>query len=124
MPKAFYHAGYLVGSISTIVIGSIALYCIQVLLKIHHELCKRNEVCILYRNPNALWLALCSGRITQSIHTSEIFPLSHAYTSLYGNNNICAILLVSCSTCKAITQEQLPCMKSNNYSFPKHMRAK
>lgn len=44
MPKAFYHAGYLVGSIATIVIGLIAIYCIQMLLKVHYELCKRNKV--------------------------------------------------------------------------------
>lgn len=45
MPKAYYHAGYIVGSIGTIIIGSIAVYCIQLLLKIHYELCKRNKVC-------------------------------------------------------------------------------
>lgn len=44
MPKAFYHAGYLVGTISTVVIGLIAVYCIQMLLKAHYELCKRNKV--------------------------------------------------------------------------------
>lgn len=44
MPQAFYHAGYLVGSIGTIVIGSIAVYCIQMLLTAHYELCKRRKV--------------------------------------------------------------------------------
>lgn len=44
MPKAFFHSGYLVGSIGTIVIGSIAVYCIQMLLTAHYELCKRNKV--------------------------------------------------------------------------------
>lgn len=48
MPKAYYHAGYIVGSFGTIIIGSIAVYCIQLLLKIHYELCKRNKVCLVY----------------------------------------------------------------------------
>lgn len=46
MPKAYYHAGYINGSIGTIIIGSIAVYCIQLLLHIHYELCKRNKVCV------------------------------------------------------------------------------
>lgn len=48
MPKAYYHAGYIVGSIGTILIGSIAVYCIQLLLHIHYELCKRNKVRMPY----------------------------------------------------------------------------
>lgn len=44
MPQAFYHAGYLVGTIGTIVIGSIAVYCIQMILVAHYELCKRKKV--------------------------------------------------------------------------------
>lgn len=44
MPKAFYHAGYLVGSIGTIVIATILVYGIQTLLASHYELCKRNKV--------------------------------------------------------------------------------
>lgn len=51
MPKAYYHAGYIVGSIGTIAIGSIAVYCIQLLLKIHYELCKRNKVCLFVYMP-------------------------------------------------------------------------
>lgn len=44
MPQAFHHAGYLVGTIGTIVIGSIAVYCIQMILVAHYELCKRKKV--------------------------------------------------------------------------------
>lgn len=44
MPQAFYHAGYVLGTISTIVIALVLVYCIQVLLQAHYELCKRNKV--------------------------------------------------------------------------------
>ncbi|XP_031630072.1 proton-coupled amino acid transporter-like protein CG1139 [Contarinia nasturtii] len=44
MPKAMYHVGYLVGSIGTIVIGIICVYCVQMLLKSHYELCKRRKI--------------------------------------------------------------------------------
>lgn len=44
MPQAIYHAGYLLGTIGTIVIGLIAVYCMQMLLASHYELCKRKKV--------------------------------------------------------------------------------
>lgn len=44
MPQAIYHAGYVVGPILTVVIGLISLYCMQMLLRSHYELCKRNKV--------------------------------------------------------------------------------
>lgn len=44
MPQAIYHAGYVVGTIGTVVIGFISLYCMQMLLRTHYELCKRNKV--------------------------------------------------------------------------------
>lgn len=57
MPKAFHHAGYLVGSISTVVIGLILVYCIHILIKVHYELCKRNKVNEInhqFQGPNEL----------------------------------------------------------------------
>lgn len=44
MPQAIYHAGYVLGSIGTVVIGLIAVYCMQILLESHYELCKRRKV--------------------------------------------------------------------------------
>lgn len=40
----------MVGAIGTVVIGSIAVYCIQMLLKCHYELCKRKKVVPNYDN--------------------------------------------------------------------------
>lgn len=45
MPQAIFHAGYVIGSIGTILIGLIAVYCMQMLLESHYELCKRRKVC-------------------------------------------------------------------------------
>lgn len=44
MPNAFSHSGYVIGSISTVIIGIICTYCIHLLLKSHYELCKRKKV--------------------------------------------------------------------------------
>ncbi|XP_055297031.1 proton-coupled amino acid transporter-like protein CG1139 isoform X2 [Sitodiplosis mosellana] len=44
MPKAIYHAGYITGTVGTISIGMICIYCVQMLLKSHYELCKRRKI--------------------------------------------------------------------------------
>lgn len=44
MPMAFSHAGYGVGFVGTIILGSIATYCIHLIVNIHYDLCKRKRV--------------------------------------------------------------------------------
>ncbi|XP_018300510.1 proton-coupled amino acid transporter-like protein CG1139 [Mycetomoellerius zeteki] len=44
MPKAFYHAGYVVGIIATIIIGLLCIYCMRILVRSEYELCKRKRV--------------------------------------------------------------------------------
>ncbi|CAK1554003.1 unnamed protein product [Leptosia nina] len=44
MPHAFSNAGYLVGSIGTIIIGLLCTYCIHVLIDSCYVLCKRRKV--------------------------------------------------------------------------------
>lgn len=44
MPMAFYHAGYLIGSIGTLLIGILCTYCIHQLIKAEYELCSRKKV--------------------------------------------------------------------------------
>uniref|UniRef100_T1PCX6 Transmembrane amino acid transporter protein n=1 Tax=Musca domestica TaxID=7370 RepID=T1PCX6_MUSDO len=44
MPNAFKNAGYVMGSIGTIVIGAICTYCIHQLVKAEYELCKRRKI--------------------------------------------------------------------------------
>ncbi|KAG6459379.1 proton-coupled amino acid transporter-like protein CG1139 [Manduca sexta] len=44
MPHAFSNAGYMVGSIGTVVIGVLCTYCIHVLLDSTYALCKRRKV--------------------------------------------------------------------------------
>lgn len=43
MPNAFYHAGYILGLIGTLVIGIICTYSVHLLIKAEYELCKRNK---------------------------------------------------------------------------------
>ncbi|RZC32530.1 proton-coupled amino acid transporter 4 [Asbolus verrucosus] len=43
MPLAFYHSGYIVGIICTIVIGSICTHCMHLIIKAEYELCKRKK---------------------------------------------------------------------------------
>lgn len=44
MPKAFSNAGYVVGSVGTVVIGVLCTYCIHILIDSCYVLCKRRKV--------------------------------------------------------------------------------
>ncbi|KAK4872818.1 hypothetical protein RN001_014847 [Aquatica leii] len=44
MPKAFSHAGYVLGTVGTLVIGFFCTYCIHLLVKAEYELCKRKKI--------------------------------------------------------------------------------
>lgn len=44
MPNAFYHAGYAIGAVGTLLIGIICTYCIHLLIKAEYELCKRRRI--------------------------------------------------------------------------------
>lgn len=46
-PQAFHFAGYLVGSISTIIIGVLCAYCMHTLVKSQYLLCKRHRIPLL-----------------------------------------------------------------------------
>lgn len=45
MPNAFNHAGYVVGVFGTIALGSIATYCVHMIVNLHYDLCKWKKVC-------------------------------------------------------------------------------
>lgn len=44
VPNAFNHSGYGVGIVGTIILGSIATYCVHLLITIQYELCKKKKV--------------------------------------------------------------------------------
>lgn len=44
MPNAFYHSGYVVGLFGTLLLGSIATYCVHMVINIHYDLCKWKKV--------------------------------------------------------------------------------
>ncbi|XP_075213602.1 proton-coupled amino acid transporter-like protein acs [Lycorma delicatula] len=44
MPNGFAKAGYVVGFISTLLLGAICIYCIRRLVLVQYELCKRRKV--------------------------------------------------------------------------------
>ena len=43
MPNAFHHAGWLGGTVGTVLIGILCTYCIHLLVKAEYELCKRRK---------------------------------------------------------------------------------
>lgn len=47
MPRAFYHAGYGIGTVATIIIGLFCTYCMRILVSSEYELCKRKRVASL-----------------------------------------------------------------------------
>lgn len=44
MPRAFYHAGYALGIVGTLLIGFVCTYCIHLLVKSQHVLCRRRRL--------------------------------------------------------------------------------
>lgn len=78
MPKAFYHAGYGVGIVATIIIGVFCTYCMRILVSSEYELCKRKKVASL-SYPATAEAALSEGpaplrRFAKaSIHTINVF---------------------------------------------------
>ncbi|KAH8379992.1 hypothetical protein KR009_008422, partial [Drosophila setifemur] len=44
MPSAFSHAGYINGTILTLIIGLLALYCLHILISCMYTLCKQQKV--------------------------------------------------------------------------------
>jgi proton-coupled amino acid transporter len=60
MPLAFYHSGYLLGIICTIVIGGICTYCIHMIVEAEYELCRRKKLPSL-TYPATAELALLEG---------------------------------------------------------------
>ncbi|KAJ8865747.1 hypothetical protein PR048_033268 [Dryococelus australis] len=60
MPNAFMHAGLALGSVGTILIGSLCIYCLHVLLRQQFILCKMMRVPVL-SYPRTMELALEKG---------------------------------------------------------------
>lgn len=47
MPNAFFNAGLIVASVSTVLIGILCTYCLHILVRAQYELCKKLKVPIL-----------------------------------------------------------------------------
>ncbi|XP_037906525.1 proton-coupled amino acid transporter-like protein CG1139 isoform X1 [Hermetia illucens] len=60
MPEAFKNSGYVNGIISTLLIGALCVYCLQILIRSQYILCKRHRVPIL-TYPESMKLALQEG---------------------------------------------------------------
>ncbi|XP_006609786.1 proton-coupled amino acid transporter-like protein CG1139 [Apis dorsata] len=78
MPRAFYHAGYGIGTIATIIIGLFCTYCMRILVSSEYELCKRKRVASL-SYPATAEAALAVGPLPfrrfsrASVHTINLF---------------------------------------------------
>lgn len=60
MPSAYANAGYVTGTIATILIGFLATYCLHILVRAQYELCKRLKVPIL-NYPQSMKVAFEQG---------------------------------------------------------------
>lgn len=70
IPNAFSRAGYIVGFISTIIIGSLATYCVHMIINMQYELCKKKRVSCGHHTHqrwrsvwNNLKIFLCSAQV-------------------------------------------------------------
>nr|CAD7265040.1 unnamed protein product [Timema shepardi] len=60
MPNAFLKAGLAVGTVGTILIGSLCIYCLHILVKRQYDLCKKMRVPML-SYPKTMEIALQDG---------------------------------------------------------------
>ncbi|XP_031629972.1 proton-coupled amino acid transporter-like protein CG1139 [Contarinia nasturtii] len=88
MPQAISHAGWLLGSIGTVVIGLICVYSMQILLKSHYELCKRRKMPSM-DYPNICKYAFLEGPQWLHKYSSCIVHITNGFLWTYQIGSCC-----------------------------------
>ncbi|KAJ6644044.1 Proton-coupled amino acid transporter-like protein [Pseudolycoriella hygida] len=102
MPKAFFNAGYLVGSIGTVIIGIICTYCIHLLIKAEYELCKRKKVPSL-NYPAVTEAALMEGPSWAKSMAPYIIHVVNTFLLIYQLGTCCVYVVFVSSNIKSIS---------------------
>ncbi|XP_075160922.1 proton-coupled amino acid transporter-like protein acs [Haematobia irritans] len=106
MPNAFKNAGYLAGSIGTIVIGAICTYCIHQLVKAEYELCKRRKTASM-TYPKVAEEALMEGPTFFRKCAPYIGHLVNAFLLIYQLGTCCVYVVFVSSNIKSIADYYL-----------------
>lgn len=101
MPKAFYHAGYLLGFVATGIIGAIATYCIHLLIKAQYELCKRKkQPSMTY--PETAKAAFEEGPPPFRAVTAQIGHLVNIFLIIYQLGTCCVYIVFVSTNIKSV----------------------
>ncbi|XP_058449866.1 proton-coupled amino acid transporter-like protein CG1139 [Malaya genurostris] len=101
MPNAFHHAGWLVGSIGTLLIGILCTYCIHLLIKAEFELCRRKRVPSL-NYPAVTQTALQEGPEMLKPLANIIVHIINVFLLIYQLGTCCVYVVFVSSNIKAI----------------------
>ncbi|XP_034255798.1 proton-coupled amino acid transporter-like protein CG1139 isoform X2 [Thrips palmi] len=101
MPNAFNNAGLLVGTLGTIIIGSVCTYCLHVLLRCQYILCRRARVPIL-NYPDTLRMALESGPVPLRRFSPYATALVDTFLVVYQLGICCVYIVFVASNVKQV----------------------
>uniref|UniRef100_A0A182MCC9 Amino acid transporter transmembrane domain-containing protein n=1 Tax=Anopheles culicifacies TaxID=139723 RepID=A0A182MCC9_9DIPT len=101
MPNAFHHAGWTVGVVGTLLIGLLCTYCIHLLIKAEHELCKRKRVPSL-NYPAVTQTALLEGPDALKPLSKVIIHIVNVFLLIYQLGTCCVYVVFVSSNIKAI----------------------
>ncbi|XP_055598119.1 proton-coupled amino acid transporter-like protein CG1139 [Uranotaenia lowii] len=102
MPNAFHHAGWLVGSVGTFLIGILCTYCIHLLIKAEYELCRRKKVPSL-NYPAVTQTALLEGPDALKPFANVIIHIINVFLLIYQLGTCCVYVVFVASNIKAIS---------------------
>ncbi|XP_055910080.1 proton-coupled amino acid transporter-like protein CG1139 [Eupeodes corollae] len=106
MPSAFSNAGYVNGLILTTVIGSIALYCLHLVINSMYELCKRKRIPYL-TYPEAMTVAFEEGPPCLRFFAKIATPFVDGFLAFYHFGICCVYVVFIAESIKQIVDEYL-----------------
>lgn len=92
MPKAFHNAGYIIGTISTIIIGLLCIYCMRILVRSEYELCKRKRVPSM-SYPATAESALLEGPMWMRRFAKASIHIVNAFLLIYQMGTCCVYIV-------------------------------
>ncbi|XP_011195874.1 proton-coupled amino acid transporter-like protein CG1139 [Zeugodacus cucurbitae] len=101
MPNAFRNAGYITGTIGTVIIGFICTYCIHQLVKAEYELCRRKKVPSM-NYPNVAENALMEGPPFLRKFAPYIGHVVNTFLLIYQLGCCCVYVVFVASNIKSI----------------------
>lgn len=106
MPNAFSNAGYINGLILTCFIGSIALYCLHLVINSMYLLCKRNRIPYL-TYPEAMTAAFKEGPPVLRCLAKIATPFVDGFLAFYHFGICCVYVVFIAESIKQIVDEYL-----------------